>query len=365
MSPLRVLDVAGTPFQMGYYHGLVYRDAIRAMARQRLQLCRDTNWVSAPLPFADILSLAEACEEEHHRYDADLMAELAGLSTATGLSLAELIIANGFTDFVDVLEPRGAGANCTTFMAGRGRTAGGFPLAGQTWDMNPGMSPYVLLMRAAPENAPAFITFTLTGCVGMIGMNAAGIGVCINNLASAHGQPGVTWPFVVRRILKQTNIGDAMGCVADARLAGGHNYLIFDAGGCGYNIEAMPHQLHIELVTDYVAHANRCLHPSTQAFERALSREEIRDSDTRQARAAHYLQGVDITSDVLMALTRDRSDGPDSVCVRRPEWDLETVGAVVMSPSTTELWAVAGSPLTNEYARFVLPSPSARRDAVA
>ena len=48
---------------------------------------------------------------------------------------------------------------------------------------------------------PDFLTFTVTGCIGMIGMNSAGITVGVNNLMATDGQIGVTWPFVVRKIL--------------------------------------------------------------------------------------------------------------------------------------------------------------------
>ncbi|MEZ4609969.1 MAG: hypothetical protein R2838_06930 [Caldilineaceae bacterium] len=44
------------------------------------------------------------------------------------------------------------------------------------------------------------MTFTITGCVGMIGMNEHGVAVGINNLLGRDGRPGVHWPFVVRHV---------------------------------------------------------------------------------------------------------------------------------------------------------------------
>jgi isopenicillin-N N-acyltransferase-like protein len=72
-----------------------------------------------------------------------------------------------------------------------------------------------------------------------MGMNEAGIGVGINNLTS-YGKAGVTWPFVVRKALEQTDLDDAVSAVLDADLAGGHNFLVMGPDGVGVNIEAMP-----------------------------------------------------------------------------------------------------------------------------
>ena len=97
----------------------------------------------------------------------------------------------------------------------------------------------MILIHGNPDNAPEFLTFTITGCVGMIGMNSAGITVGINNLMSTDGQIGVTWPFVVRKILQQHDLDAALDCLTSAKLAGAHNYMLMDKQGNGYEVEAM------------------------------------------------------------------------------------------------------------------------------
>ncbi len=362
MPPIRVIDVAGTPYEMGIQHGQQTRLSVRALAQKRLQHCQDTSWSETVLPADQIIRLAEACLPAHAAYVPGLFDELTGISDATGVSLAELLIVNGFTDLVDVINNAlpgittapGTHANCTTFAVAYHQTVSGKALIGQTWDMHWDTLPYVTLLRAYPQDAPAFLTFTLTGCMGMIGLNEAGIAVCINDLSGAFGRVGVTWPFVVRQILQQTTLDGALRCITDAKLAGAHNYLIMDAHGNGFNVEAMVGFHKITPLATVLAHANRCLDADTQQFERALSPEGSQESDARYYRACAYLEQPPFSVASLMELTRDRSDGIDSVCSFRPDWQSQTVGAVIMRPATREFWCVWGLPTEHDYEQFAL-----------
>lgn len=365
MEKIRLLAVGGQPFEMGYQHGRTYAQHIRALTQERLHLSCDSVWTGRKLPFDRVLRLAHDCLDAHYAYAPDLMEELEGLARATRLTLAELIIANGFTDFVDTLynaDPDAppalarAGNECTTFMASASRTADGRGLLGQTWDMHATATPFVILLRGAPQGQPSFLTFTLTGCVGMIGMNEAGIAVGINNLMGADGTIGVTWPFVIRKVLQQDTLEAALGCITSAPLAGGHNYMLMDASGRGYNVEAMATAIHIQPIQDMTyAHANQCLAPRTRAVERPQDADLTEDSVVRVRRANTHLASGPITPESLMALTRDRSDGAYSVCaVSEPPFFSETCGAAIMRPATREFWGVWGLPNANEYERFVV-----------
>ena len=54
--------------------------------------------------------------------------------------------------------------------------------------MHDSATPHVILLRSRPADAPDFLCFTTVGCVGMIGLNEAGVAVGINNLLGADGQ---------------------------------------------------------------------------------------------------------------------------------------------------------------------------------
>ncbi len=359
---IRVLEVFGSPFEMGFRHGAAHRDAIVAFARERVHLSGDPKWTGRGRSGEEVLALAEACLEEHERYAPHLVEELRGMGNATGLSLAELIIVGGFTDFIDTVYnanaspspvPAHAGAdNCTAFLVPDNRAADQRGLYGQTWDMHDTATPHVVMLRGEPEDKPAFLAFTTVGCVGMMGMNSEGVTVGINNLSGADGQVGVTWPFVVRRMLEQSTAEDALTCLTSARLAGAHNYLVMDRSGRGYSVEAMSTATHVtELDVDPLVHTNHCLFSSTHAVERKREAASQESSEARLRRGYDLLAKEALTEEDLQALTRD----PEAVCVSsKPPLHVETCGAAVMRPATGDFWAVWGLPSENEYEHFTV-----------
>lgn len=359
---IRVLELGGTPYEMGFRHGQLHAEAIRHYARERVRLSGLPGWTGRSVSEADVLETARECVDEHRAYAPDLVAELEGMAAATGLSLAELVIVNGFTDFVDVIHNSGRGTaagqvpvaadNCTAFLVPASRTAAGRALFGQTWDMHDSATEHVLMLRGRPEGKPAFLAFTTAGCVGMIGMNEAGLSVGINNLLGGDGRPGVTWPFVVRRILEQETLEEALACLREARLAGAHNYLLLDAEGRGANVEATSTTLHVsELAADPIAHTNHCLAAETCAVERRREKASRESSEARLQHAEELLSGNGITPDDLKELTRDER----AICITPVGPDeIATSGAIVMEPATRELWAVWGVPNRNSYERFSL-----------
>lgn len=359
---IRTLDLCGSPFEMGYAHGAAHRDAIRLYAEERVRLAGGEEWGGRALTRSEVLALAEACLSEHRAYSPALMEEVAGMAEATGLSPAELVVVGGFTDFIDVVynaaptastlaAPAGAD-DCTAFLVPNGRAEGGHGLFAQTWDMHASSAEYVVLLRGRPDDAPDFLAFTTAGCVGMIGMNEAGIAVGINNLSGADGRVGVTWPFVIREILRRDTLDDALACLTGARLAGAHNYLLMDAAGRGVNVEAMSTRTHVEhLADDPLVHTNHCRVDTTRAVERKRDETAQATSELRLSHAAEGVAGGSISAEDLQALTRDER----AICVRpTPPRDVATCGAAVMRPATLDFWAVEGLPSDNSYEHFSL-----------
>jgi isopenicillin-N N-acyltransferase-like protein len=161
----------------------------------------------------------------------------------------------------------------------------------------------------------------------------------------------VTWPFVVRKALQQTDIEAALACVVDVELAGAHNYLLLDARGRGYNVEAMPDCRTVTKLEDStLIHTNHCLHAESRREQAERPPALLESSERRLARADELLCGDDpITVHRLKELTRDRV----AICHRsEPPFHIESSGAAIMRPATGELWAVWGLPNENDYEAF-------------
>jgi isopenicillin-N N-acyltransferase-like protein len=279
---------------------------------------------------------------------------MEAMTEASGLSAAEGVIVGGFTDFVDAVRAQSGAVyeedNCTAVLVPDALAEGHGYLA-QTWDMHDSATEHVVLLEIVPQSGPRAFVYSTVGCLGQIGLYVAGIAIGINNLAAATGQIGVTWPFVVRKALQQTDIEAALACVVEADLAGAHNYLLLDRHGRGYNVEAMPGCRIVTKLEDApLAHTNHCLDADALREQAERPPALLASSQRRLQRADELLGGSDpITIEQLMALTRD----PVAICQgSKPPFHIESSGAAIMRPASGELWAVWGLPSENEYEVF-------------
>jgi len=348
---IRVVAASGSPETVGQIHGARFATEIREYADDRIG--RSPHGTS--LSRDDVIAIAERMLPAHEAYDPALFAEMVAMAGAAGISPAEAVIVGGYTDFIDTVR-RVAGGDtvedaCTAVIV-PDDAAGGAGFLAQTWDMHATATPRIVMLDVEPRGGPRALVFTTVGTLGQIGMNEAGIAVGINNLTADDGGIGVTWPFVVRKALRQTSFDDAVRCVLDARLAGGHNFLIFSSDGRGVSIEAMPTVTYIEdLDYEPVAHTNHCLVAATRAVEGERPDALQASSVDRLQHAPELLAQRPVTARALMDLTRDER----SIC-RHPEppFDYESCGAAIMRPATGDFWACWGVPAENDYEHFTL-----------
>ncbi len=351
---IRILDAKGSYESIGYAHGSRFAEEIQEYTQDRIQLVAGGSWSGGPIGKSDILDLAESMIPAHQGFDEDLFSELVALAEGAQISVAEAIIVGGFTDFVDVVRaqiggvtpPRLQEDDCTAVLVPNGRAEGAGFLA-QTWDMHDTATEHVVLLRVRPDDSPAAIVFTTTGCVGQIGMNEHGVAVGINNLTGGDGQRGVAWTSVVRGMLRQGTADEALKVLLNADLAGAHNYLIMDGTGKGFNIEAMPSVRPVqELHGDPIVHTNHVVTPSAISAQADRPDDLLANSVKRLKRGHELLENGEVDTQRLVELTQDQ----EAIC-RKPEepYLIESSGAAIMRPATNEFWACWGQPSDNDY----------------
>ena len=355
--PIRTVEAAGSPEAIGHAHGSAHAAEIQQYASERLALVTSGLWSGGPLSDEEVRAIADSMLPAHATFDADLHTEMMAMAEAAGITPADAIIAGGFTDFVDTVRAVVGGPtpvtvqedDCTAVIVPDSR-ANGAGVFGQTWDMHDTATDHVILLRVAPNDAPAATVFTTTGCLGQIGMNSEGVCVGINNLVCLDGQRGVTWPTVVRAMLKTSNADEALDVLKSASLAGAHNFLIFDRHGAGYNVEAMPTVLDAQpLQAEPLVHTNHTLAASTTEVQAPKDAGLLASSDIRLKTAEDLLLEGTIDAERVMQLTRE----PDAICQRAEDpYHIESSGAAVMRPSTGDFWACWGRPEDNEYEHF-------------
>lgn len=382
MTPpqLPVLHLQGSPAELGRQHADQAAALIREAVPVRWQLCREATAANGqPRTEAEIRALAQACWDFHIEHFPALMEEVQAMAHRAEVDPLGLLIQNGYTDFRDCLFacPDGSSTlpeGCTSFAIRPTAARDGLPLIGQTWDMHRSALPFVVLLSLQPKDAPPALMISLAGCVGMIGMNAAGLAVCTNNLHARSGRIGAFWPFLMRQMLTCETTAEARQCLLSHPVAGGHNYLIMDASGDLAEIERLPFADAERTPGPYTFHTNHCLENLMAPSERIDSPIGRASSLARWTQASSFLQQNlyhhgSVSIEDLMQLTALTPSGEThSVCMRPvPDFDMQTCAALVMSPANRQFFAVKGLPseglhnsLPSEGLRNSLPSEGLR-----
>ncbi|HET9992870.1 MAG TPA: C45 family peptidase [Kofleriaceae bacterium] len=365
------LPAGASPREWGRIHGESFRGEVKALAAIRIYLCTKVGGFKTR---EQVLAAAAAHLPVLERYDAALYDELLGIADGAACSPEEIVVANHYTDLRD-LDPDPAnwqpapthddptaasaeagavslgGDGCSVVFA---ETPNGAIVA-QTWDMHATAIPYVMML-GIPESVygPAAWLLTVTGCLGMAGMNAARVAIAINNLYSTDATLGVVWPAVVRRALHERTARGAYDVIRTSPIGSGHHYFVADRGSAGvadaYAIEASgTHRklvyrrdsaLDYEVAGSYL-HTNHCLDGDVAA------RSKVPDASTTFDRMRHLqaLPRIHSLDDAWRALGSE--DGwPRSICTNMatPEspHGAATCGAIAMNLDSGAVWAQQG-----------------------
>ncbi len=365
---MRVLELpeGKSPREWGRIHGESFRGEIRALAAIRTYLCTKVGGFKDA---AQVKVAAAAHLPVLERYHAGIHAELVGIAEGAGVAAEDIVVANHYTDLRD-LDPdpstwqpaptrddaslhgppaggKSAGAEglggdgCSVLW---GETGTGRILA-QTWDMHATAIPYVMVLRVPASPAgPAATLLTVTGCLGMAGMNSARVGIAINNLFSTDATLGVVWPAMVRRALHETTAEQARDVIATSPIGSGHHYFVADRRHA-FAIEASGTRRKQVFGGGAVyCHTNHCLDGDVAARSKVPSTSTTYDRMT-------WLEGnlrAEPLRDLPDAWRRLGSDDgwPRSICTNMatPEspHGAATCGAIAMNLDTGELWAQQG-----------------------
>ncbi len=358
MPSIEMLRIDGDAAAMGHAHGTAFRSEIQLLTQERMRLCYDRFWIGEGSEAVNPETLAEACWEQQQRYDDLTTAELEAIARAADVPARDLLVTGGFTDFVDALRGGAAGGaknqtpledpgQCTAVLVAANSAADGRPLLAQTWDMHPTATPYIRVLDLRSTDQPAAIVFTVTGCPAMIGVNEHGLAIGINNMVTADGRPGVMWTSVVRRMLRARNADEALALLKVAPVAGAHHYLLLDAASTGYSVERSPTRLAVRTLESTLAHTNHCLDSELISIEPPRGDAPAYSTRNRLRTAEEWLEAhpADCSRRGLWQLLNrfDESDPLGSICHGpQPGYDVETGGAVVISPRDAAMDAVWG-----------------------
>jgi isopenicillin-N N-acyltransferase-like protein len=350
-----VLDLAGTPGQIGAGHGEAQRQRIRDYADEFLGFVLRSSAVT--LTEASLWSLWAPQLAYQQRVAPALVEEMQGIARGAGVSFERIFLLNSLLDLNSFryLEMADNFAGCSTFAvvaeAGTGKT-----LIGQTYDMPEFHQKYVTVLRLAPAGGPKQLVFTFAGIIGAAGQNEAGLAVNINYLSPRDVGVGRLHSVIVRQILAARQLADALTPAVVPPRAGGAHYLVADSHGHVLSIETSG-QRHWVFYPDgnALGHTNHYLAGWLKEVE-YLRANSIGGSLARYSALRKWLaeRGERLRVAELQELTRNHDSYPRSICAHGADFDPpgargRTVAAMVQVPADRLLHLTLGCACEGEY----------------
>ena len=203
---LTALYLAGTPYEMGYQHGVLARDLIhgfRAAAyRYVTSLVPAPAWLARPLLFFQAAAYRPAIPPEYAQ-------EMQGIAHGAGVHPIEVLVSTAIWEMYLV-------SGCSEFAVEGSLTTDGSLLHGYNYDlMHPDhalIQPYLAAIFYRPSQGVPFFTVNTVGSIGAnAGMNEAGISVAWDNTYLRDDEltrdirgPAVPFILTLRKLLQHS-----------------------------------------------------------------------------------------------------------------------------------------------------------------
>lgn len=349
---LPIVELEGSAAQMGEAFGEGCAAAIRELYALRLEaaigFARRRGRV---LSEADVLAFCRRCLPASRAYDPEGYAEFAGIARGAGLTEEQCFALQGFTDLRDGLAfgaaPEGCG--CSSFVVAGDRSATGHLLAGQNWDLQTDNMPCVRLVHRRPACGPETWSLTLTGCLSLIGINAAGVAVGNTNLMTTDVRPGVQYLAVIHRALRAESAAEAAACIRDAPRAAAHYYSVAGRDGVAEGLEcsACRHAV-FRVVRGVLVHCNHALDPGIAALEAEPPGASSLHRQRRLTKLLESHQGPVGIGDLRRFLA-DHAGGERHAICRHGYEGVSTNASVILCPETLEIHACRGQPHVGKW----------------
>ncbi|HDR16758.1 MAG TPA: hypothetical protein ENN79_15010 [Desulfobacteraceae bacterium] len=343
--------------------GRAYGEAARERIACNLEFYKGIFMNLTGEAWSNLLGRGRSLKPMAEAYAPDLLIEIEGIAEGSGFSWEEIFLLNVRSEVIFSLKALGLEPpdGCTSLLALPEATSCGSTLLAQNWDWYaPVIDGQVVLKIAEREAIPALVTFTEAGQVAKMGMNAAGIGLAVNNLTTDSPRPGVPWLFITRRILESSRLTEAAGRVLAARRAHSINYLIGHAEGTegfGVCIETAVCEEHVFWPEQgFLVHTNHFIEPGRTFQDLKLKRDPYSSTLLRLARTRRLLQkGLGrLGPAAIREILADHYDHPFSICAHGSPYStgahpMVTCLSLVMNLTRKEIEYCPGQPCCGEW----------------
>jgi isopenicillin-N N-acyltransferase-like protein len=351
------IELEGEAYERGHQYGARAAAAIRQNAEDYVEFIRFTAGLEREAAMQAAGDFAPIVET----HAPDLLLEMRGIADGAGCDLVEIVFLNARSELMRMLHE----GECTALAAEPEVTDRGQVLLGQNWDWYTAVESEPILLRIRQPGKPEILTLTEAGQVGKIGMNSAGLGVCLNFLAHTDRGQGVPVHVMLRQMLGCASLGEAIRQAYGVPRGGAANVLLAHAAGEILDLELTPAGADF-LYADagWLVHTNHFESARLRGGDAEIARS--RSTLARAARARRQLRAAAATAqislDTFRAILADHTYGAYAICRHAepgepPLQQTATRASVLMDLSAQIMHVAAGQPCQQEYQPYPVPHP--------
>jgi isopenicillin-N N-acyltransferase like protein len=320
---LLVVHLQGSPFEMGYAHGVLLREQMHTLENEFLKMIQGyvpRHWVMEALKDYVIFRNRNLSDYVPLNYRMELFGTTLGcpdMHPEEGPFYNRLLNYHAAHDVSYMLidNPLVSRAGCTAFAAWGGATEKGHLLTGRNfdWEAAEVFSRDRVVIMCEPDGGIPFISVSWAGMAGVVsGMNRAGVSVTINGAPSSLPRETATPVAIVARdILQQAhNLAEALEILRRAKVFVSTLWLVGSrADGKFVVVEKTPDSTQVrETEGDSIVCANHFQTPGLRDDPRNQTYISEATSVSRQTRLTELMQATNgvITVPRAVGFLRDR-----------------------------------------------------------
>lgn len=348
MSSFPVIKIRGDAGERGYSYG----KQTGTLIQENIELYHRHFLASHGVGWESVRAWAERLIPVIQNFDLDHDMEMRAIAEGAGVDVLDVIGLNARSSF----SPRGCTDNCTVVCHIPEPGEGGTTLLAQNWDNMAGLR--AILLRVTQPDRPDILTLTEAGMLAKMGLNSAGLALCVSGLFARDPVAGGVPIFcMMRRVLQSRTLSAAMGVITGTTKDAAHNYMLASGEGAAFDIEAVSKESDI-LSPDggLLVHTNHFLSSLFVARDEGKARSP--GTVLRLWRAHQLLARVKGKCEVadMQAVLSDHIDSPDSICrhsqASADGREMRTNCTVIMEPAHGRLYLAAGYPCSTQLEAF-------------
>ena len=303
-----------------------------------------------------LLRRASTYRKDTESFSSAVSDEIHGMADAAGVKVDEVYILAAFNELY-YPSPKN---HCTSFAVRDGATRDGLTYVGQNNDeaIEPWLSgDCVTLTRHIQTGAPDVLIYTYAGVPAQMGLNSEGFALCVNALHYDRATTGVPMFCLVREILNQRSVDDAIEMLRGAKRPYSLNFVMGDTRRI-VDVESTPKALEITETEDMVYHTNHFVCSKDPRIG-SQGGKKFHNTKTRCRRIEGLLQSNKGRLDLgmLEAFLRDHENWPDSICCHSGAREgqgakVKTFDSMIYVPEKREAWLTRGNPCETEFVRY-------------